>query len=164
MTAHTGEPHIVNIDGSDWTGTDKNTGRWRRLGQETGGNRLGCTLEEIRPGGRPTSYHYHTANEEAMYVINGKGIVRTPTGTHAIETGDYISFPIGEQGAHSVKNTSDKQLRCLFFSTMHEPDVIVYPDDGELQVLTGAASGQSQDERTIDAVFPYDPAVPDDEH
>lgn len=137
-------PNIVNIDDSNWTGEDEDGGRWKRLGRMSGSTHLGCTLEEMQPRGRPARYHYHIANEEALYVIEGDGILRTPEGETAVKSGDYIAFPIGESGAHAVENTSDAPLRCLFFSTMHEPEVTVYPDDEELHV------------GTIDATFPFD--------
>lgn len=156
MTDDASRPRIVNADDLDWTGTDEDGGGWKRLGREAGADRLGCTLEEIQPGGRPASYHYHAANEEAMYVLNGEGTLRTPSGTTGIESGDYVSFPIGESGAHAVENTSDEPLRCLFFSTMHEPDVVIYPDEGKLRVVAGAALGRSDEEFTFDASLPFD--------
>lgn len=74
------EPRIVNADDGDRSGTDTDGGRWKRLGRLAGSTRLGCTLEEIQPGGRPADYHYHLANEEAMYVLEGAGTLRTPRG------------------------------------------------------------------------------------
>lgn len=130
-------PRIVNIDDSiesKWTGNDEDGGRYIRLGRESGGTHLGCTLEDIQPGGRPSEYHYHIANEEALYVVDGTGTLRTPEAELAIKSGDYVAFPIGESGSHAVKNTSDELLRCLFFSTMREPDVTVYPDEKTLYV------------------------------
>ncbi|WP_227379604.1 cupin domain-containing protein [Haladaptatus halobius] len=131
------ELKIVNIDDAvdlRWTGKDEDGGRYVRLGREAGGTHLGCTLEDIPPGGRPSTYHYHLANEEAVYVIDGTGTLRTPEAEHEIKSGDYVAFPAGEAGAHAVENTSNDLLRCLFFSTMREPDITVYPDEKELFV------------------------------
>lgn len=125
---------IANIDDGEWTGEDPDGGRWKRLGQQTGGTHLGCTLEEIQPGGRPAAYHYHLANEEAMYVIDGNGRLSFPGRETDIKSGDYVAFPVGEGGAHAVENTADDTLRCLFFSTMRKPDVTVYPNEKQLHV------------------------------
>lgn len=144
MGNHENERQIVNIDDPNWTGTDEDGSRWKRLGQLAGGTLLGCTLEEIQPNGRPAHYHYHLANEEALYVIKGEGTLVTPGGETVIKSGDYVAFPVGKSGTHAVENTSNNLLRCLFFSTMRAPDVAVYPDDEELYV--GA----------IDATFPFD--------
>ncbi len=150
------DPRIVDADGPDWSGTDEDGSRWKRLGRLAGGSRLGCTLEEVQPGGRPASYHYHLANEEAMYVVEGRGTLRTPAGEQPIESGDYVAFPAGESGAHAVENTSDEVLRCLFVSTMREPDVVAYPDEGTLHVIAGAAPGRPREDRTFEAAFPFD--------
>ena len=161
MTDRTGDPRVVDIDGLDWTGTDEDGGGWKRIGRAAGGARLGCTLEEIRPGGSPAEYHYHVANEEAMYVLDGEGTLRTPAGETEIGSGDYVSFPVGESGAHAVENTSEEPLRCLFVSTMDEPDVVVYPDTGKLHVVAGTALGGPREEFTIDAPVTFDAAVTD---
>lgn len=153
----------VNIDGSDWSGTDEDGGRWKRLGRLAGGSRLGCTLEEIRPGGRPAPYHYHLANEEALFVVDGAGTLRTPAGEQRIESGDYVAFPAGEAGAHAVENSSADCLRCLFVSTMHEPDVVVYPDEGTFHVTGAGAPRRRADDGIMTATFPFDGSMPDDD-
>ncbi|MCO8243911.1 MULTISPECIES: cupin domain-containing protein [unclassified Haladaptatus] len=147
---------IVNVNGLDWTGTDGDGGGWKRIAEEAGGTRLGCTYEEIPPGGQPAQYHYHTANEEALFVMDGTGTLRTPAGETGIESGDYVSFPVGEFGCHAVENTSSEPLKCLFFSTMDEPDIVVYPDSGKLHVVGGPASGLPRDGLTFDATTPFD--------
>lgn len=162
MTDSASEPRIVNVADDDWSGTNEEGGRWKRLGRQAGGTRLGCTLEDIEPGGRPARYHYHLANEEAMYVLDGDGTLRTPGGETAIEAGDYVSFPVGASGAHAVENTSDDRLTVLFSSTMREPDVCVYPDDGELFVSAGTGSGWFGEERSLASTFPIDEDVAPD--
>ena len=142
MSNQSNGPTIVNIDDPNWTGGDEDGGRWKRLGQMAGGTHLGCTLEEIQPGGQPARYHYHLTNEEALYVIEGEGTLRTPKGETPVKSGDYVAFPVGKSGTHAVENTSDAPLRCLLFSTKREPEVTVYPDHEELYI------------GTIDATFP----------
>lgn len=156
MADHDSQPRVVDVDRLDWSGTDDDGGRWKRLGRAAGGEHLGCTLEEIQPGGRPSRYHYHVANEESLYVLDGDGTLRTPSGEAAIGSGDYVSFPAGDAGAHAVENTSDEPLTCLFFSTMREPDIVVYPDDGKLHVVAGQALGGSRREFTLEADLPSD--------
>ena len=134
MNTEDSNVEVINIDSSAWTGQDPDGGRWKRLGNMAGGSDLGCTLEEIQPGGRPARYHYHLANEEALFVLAGEGTLRLPGREQAIRAGDYVAFPAGETGAHAVENTSNRPLRCLFFSTIREPDVTIYPDDEELVV------------------------------
>lgn len=44
------------------------------LGLTAGSEALGCTLYEVPPDHSAVPYHYHTANEEALYVLTGEGI------------------------------------------------------------------------------------------
>lgn len=147
------DDRIANANDGNWTGTDENGGRWKRLGREAGGERLGCTLEEIAPGERPAQYHYHTGNEEALYVLDGEGTLKMPGGEFGIESGDYVAFPADKRGAHAVENTSETVLRCLFISTMNEPDIVVHPDDEELYVLSGAPPSSPDEEFTLSERF-----------
>lgn len=153
MTADESGSQIVNTD-HDWTGVTEDGSRWKRLGRAAGGDLLGCTIEEMRSD--PLPYHYHTANEEAMYVLSGRGTLRTPTGEVGIDPGDYVSFPVGESGAHTVENAFDEPLRFLVFSTMNESDVVIYPDEEKLQVYTGAAPGRPDEEFSINKSFSFD--------
>jgi uncharacterized cupin superfamily protein len=156
MTGHESEPRIVDTDTLSPSGETDAGGRWKRVGLAAGGERLGCTLEEIAPGERPASYHYHAGNEEALYVLEGEGTLETPTGETTIRAGDYVAFPAGERGVHAVENTSDAMLVCLFVSTMNEPDVIVYPDEGELRVFAGAPPGRPVEEFALSERFEFD--------
>jgi uncharacterized cupin superfamily protein len=113
----------------------------KQLGAAAGGKHLGCTLTEIAPGKKSWPYHYHTANEEAMYVLSGSGTLRLAGREGPISAGDYVAFPLGEQGAHRVLNDSEEPLRYLCFSTMSHPEIAVYPDSEKIGVFTGSAPG-----------------------
>ena len=58
-------------------------------------------------------------------------------------------MPVGESGAHQVINTSDEPLRYLCFSTMIEPDAMIYPDFGKIGVFAGSAPGGPKEKRTF---------------
>lgn len=144
----------------DWQEYDEGTARFRRkrLAEPAGGDRLGASLYELPPGERAWPYHYHAANEEAMYVLAGSGRVRGPDGEAAVTAGDYLAFPVGEDGGHHVANDADEPLRYLMVSTMVEPDVTVYPDSGKFGVYAGAPPG-STDERTVSGYYRLEDTV-----
>lgn len=130
-----------------------------RLGATAGSEDLGCTLFEVPPERSPVPYHYHTANEEAIYVLDGTGMLRTETGKIEISKGDYISLPAGEEGAHQVINSADETLRYLCFSTMNEPDAMVYPDSNKIGIVAGTAPGGPREEITLQKTFHADSNV-----
>lgn len=149
------EQLVVNVRTLEWTGRE-NGGGWKRLARAAGGDQLGCTLEVLPPGGRPAPYHYHLANEEAMFVLDGDATLRTPRGERPITTGDYAAFPAGPAGAHTIENTGDDEVRILLMSTMHQPDVIVRPDESTARVIAGVAPGEPREQRTIDEEFHFE--------
>jgi len=144
----------------DWRAYEEGDARFRRkrLAEAAGGDRLGASLYELSPGDRAWAYHYHTANEEAMYVLSGSGRVRGPEEVSAVTAGDYLAFPVGGSGGHRVANDGDEPLRYLMLSTMVEPDVTVYPDSGKFGVYAGAPPG-STGERTVSGYYRIDDDV-----
>lgn len=144
--------NVVHEDKIEWVeqSHDKSYGlRRKQLGAAAGGSKLGCSLYEVFPGRRSWPYHYHCANEEAIYVLEGTGLLRMGGKEVSISKGDYIALPASLEGAHQVINTSDKPLRYLCFSTMIEPDVIVYPDSDKVGIMAGAAPGGPKEQRTL---------------
>jgi uncharacterized cupin superfamily protein len=144
-------PNVFNEDNLNWveqSHDEKFALRRKLLSTATGGVKLGCSLYEIPPGKKAWPYHYHTANEEAIYILEGKGTLRIGDKEIQISKGDYITCPAGKEG-HQVINSSDKELRYLCFSTMIEPDVIVYPDSNKVGVFVGAAPGGPKEKRTL---------------
>ena len=127
--------------------------RRKSLGSATGGERLGCSLYEVPPGKRAWPYHYHGANEEAIYVLEGSGTLRVSGEEVPLSEGDYATFPARAERAHQLVNTSEGTLRYLCFSTMIEPDVMIYPDSGKVGVFVGAAPGGPKEKRTVSGFF-----------
>lgn len=102
-------PTIVNENEVAWE--DESYGeqfmyRRKAFAAAAHGEQLGCSIYEVLPGKRPFPYHYHTANEEAIFVLSGSGILRTHDETLDIKTGDYIMLPVGELGVRQVINSS----------------------------------------------------------
>ena len=139
--------NVVRSDDRDWSDHEHDEAydfRRAKLGEAAGREKLGCSLHEVPPGKRAWPYHYHEANEEAIYVLDGRGTLRTPDGEVTVEPGDYVALPTGEGGAHQLRNDGEEVLRYLAASTMCEPDVLVYPDSRKVGVYAGAPPGESK--------------------
>ena len=150
----------VNEAELDWTEIEdgKTNVRRKQLGAAAGGDHLGCSLYEIPPGGESWPYHYHTANEEALYVLRGTGTLRLDGERYRLEPGAYVPCPSGEAGGHAVANDSEDPLRYLAVSTMDDPDVTVYPDSGKLGVFVGSPPG-GRGERSLHGYYRIDDDV-----
>jgi uncharacterized cupin superfamily protein len=156
--------HPVNEADLEWTETTNDAARVRRkrLASAAGGDMLGCSLYEVDPGDAAWPYHYHTANEEAIYVLAGEGTLRTPDGERDLSPGTYVACPADADGAHRVlvPDDADGPLRYLAVSTMRDPDVTRYPDSGKVGVFVGAPPGGEGD-RPIHGYFREADAVDD---
>lgn len=93
--------------------------------------------------------------EEAMFVLSGSGMLRTPAGKRDLESGDFAVFHADESGGHRVVNDSEEPLRYLAMSTMNEPDVTIYPDKEMFGVYVGSPPG-GREERAFEGYFPTD--------
>ncbi len=129
----------------------------KRLGAAAGGKAIGCSLLEIPPGRRAWPFHWHGANEEALFILSGTGTLRLGEAKHAVAAGDYVALLPGKEHAHQLINSGDETLRYLCISTMQSTEVCGYPDSGKVGVFAGGAPGGG--DRTLTAYFPEGSAV-----
>jgi uncharacterized cupin superfamily protein len=99
------------------------------------GGQCKVSLYEIPPQRSAYPYHYHSKNEEAFYILQGRGLLKTPSGEKNVTAGDFVFFPASPNGAHKLTNTSDwENLVYLDFDTCDEIDVAFYPDSGKIGI------------------------------
>jgi len=142
--------------------TNIETGRWREsvqgenfqrehlsLTNMNGNHGLGCSAFRVKPGKRAFPRHAHLANDEAIFVVAGRGALTVGDETATVTAGDFIMLPRGEAHAHVLVNDSDEDIVYLCMSTTVMPEVVHYPDTGKLGVLgsrdfwKGGAAGVS---------------------
>ena len=150
----------INIDNLEWSELDEGQMNVRRkqLGEAANGEQVGCSLYELPPEQQAWPYHFHTSNEEAIYVLAGSGTLRLAGETYSLSEGDYVALPADETGGHKVINDSEDSLRYLVVSTMNEPDVTVYPDSNKIGVFVGTPPGGSG-ERTVHGYHNIDDSI-----
>ena len=155
--------HVVNLkdaESLEFEQGGKFGLRAKRLGLAGGGERLGCTYYEVPPGRRACPYHWHAANEEALYVLDGSGTLRLNGVESRVGAGDYVACPTGDRGAHQLINDSDGPLRYLAFSTMRDPEVAGYPDSGQIAAMAGTSPGGDLAENSLRIFFRENDRVP----
>lgn len=155
-------PHLVHSNTLPWSELVHGTRvalRRKQLGAAAGGQKLGCSLLELLPGKQSWPYHYHLANEEALFILDGSGILRLGEERLPVSAGDYVALPAGAACAHQLFNEGTETLRYLAFSTQMEPEVLVYPDTQKVGVMAGAAPGGDKAARTLEAYLPLSARV-----
>jgi uncharacterized cupin superfamily protein len=88
--------------------------------------------------------HYHLGNEEMLLVISGTPSLRVLDGERELRTGEVVSFPRGEVGAHQIVNRGEKEARILLISEMNAPEVVVRPESGKLSALGRPPGGRGE--------------------
>ena len=135
-------PHVVNIDevSPDEQAQGHFGFRRRRLGAMAGCKAVGCSHFEVAPGKTAFPFHFHSAVEEALFVLEGTGALRVGKETVALRAGDYVGLPAGPDAAHALTNTGAGALRYLAFSGLATPiavEVVGYPDSKKVAFAAG---------------------------
>ncbi len=145
MTTARRHPNVVHLDEVPTGGFEKGSRfalRNRALGRATAAKGIGCSWYEIPPGKTAFPNHWHCANEESLFVLEGTGTLRIGADEVVVGPGDYATFPVGQQYTHQLVNTGTTPLRYLCFSTMLPTEVVGYPDSGKIGAMGYDAAGK----------------------
>lgn len=96
---------------------------------ETGAlTQFGAFIEILQPGCRSSIKHWHSAEDEMVYVLAGEITVVEGTSQTLVSTGGVATFRAGVQIGHYLENRSASPTRCLVVGTRAPVDHITYPD------------------------------------
>ncbi|HHV28054.1 cupin domain-containing protein [Acetivibrio mesophilus] len=91
---------------------------------------------EIPPNKSNYPFHYHLRDEEAFYIIKGKGLLKTCDSEILVQEGDVIVCPPTPQGVHMLTNImSDENLVYIEFDITHYPEIIKYPNSDKIGIF-----------------------------
>jgi uncharacterized cupin superfamily protein len=132
-------PNVVHRDEVEPTIVERGKHRFHRrtFGPVTGSRQLGGSLMELAPGALSYPLHFHCANEEAIFVVSGRGVARIGESRVPVRAGDWIALPIGPEHAHQMINDGDSPLIYLVVATDHKCEVIGYPDSKKVAAFGG---------------------------
>ena len=99
----------------------------KSIGDAVGLRKIGVHIVSIEPGKDSTEYHKHYNEEECIYVLSGKGILRIEDEEFPFGKGDFVGLP-ANTAAHDLKNTGDETLVVLVMGQRLEQDVADYPN------------------------------------
>ncbi len=113
-----------------------NRGQFQQRRKHLAGDRLSAGLWELPPGKRSFPLHLHHVTEEALFVVSGRGQVRTTAGTTAIGPGDFVFFPPGGP-AHQLLNDGTEPMVYLGLGAGVGADVVEYPESDKVAATAG---------------------------
>lgn len=99
-----------------------------------GTGRLGLNQVRLPSGRVACPFHYHQREDEAFFVLSGRGVLRYGDELREIRVGDCISCPAGTGVAHQIANPFDEDLVYLSIGLNDPHEVCVYPDTGKVMV------------------------------
>ncbi len=114
------------------------------LGNHFGITNFGVNLTYLPPGSISAPRHFHSNQDEFIYILEGTPILVTSAGEMPLRPGMCAGFKAGSDNAHQLRNRSDSMAVYLEVGDRTAGDVVTYPDDdikiektpqGRLQVV-----------------------------
>ena len=109
-----------------------------RLGDVAGLTQFGVNLLRVPPGVWSSQRHWHAAEDEFVYVLEGEVVLVTDDGEEVLRPGDCAGFKAGESNGHHLQNRTQRDAVLLEIGT-RDPgrDGVDYPDI-DLTIRAGA--------------------------
>jgi uncharacterized cupin superfamily protein len=110
----------------------------RKLGDAAGLTQFGVNLLRLPPGQWSSQRHWHTAEDEFVYVVAGEAVLVTDAGEQALRAAaDCAAFPAGAADGHHIQNRSDRDILLLEVGSRrpaedgaHYPDIDLVAEPG----------------------------------
>jgi uncharacterized cupin superfamily protein len=100
----------------------------RAIGDALGLTKVGVNLTTLPPGKESSMRHWHTHEDELIFVVEGEIVLLTDEGEQTLTAGMCAGFPAGVKNGHQLVNRSDRPARYLEISNRDPSDMAEYPD------------------------------------
>ena len=100
----------------------------QRLGDAGGLSDFGVNLMQLPPGAWSSQRHWHSEEEEFVWVVSGEVVLVTDKGEEILRAGDCAAFPKNVPDGHVLINRSKAAAVVLEVGTRAADDVCTYSD------------------------------------
>jgi len=100
----------------------------RKLGDALGLTKIGINQTTLLPGKESSMRHWHTREDEFVYVLAGEMVLRNDAGEQTLVAGMCAGFPAGIQDGHQFINRSTEPVVYLEISNRDSEDSAYYSD------------------------------------
>ena len=100
----------------------------QRLGRHAGLTLFGVNLTVIEPGAWSSQRHWHSHEDEFVWVVEGELTLITDAGEEVLRVGDCAAFRRGDPNGHHLVNRSGRPAKVLEVGNSDPLDRCVYPD------------------------------------
>jgi uncharacterized cupin superfamily protein len=98
------------------------------LGDAGGLSDFGVNLLRLPPGAWSSQRHWHSAEDEFVYVLTGELTLVADDGETILRAGDCAAFPKNAPNGHHLINNGAALATALEVGTRSMSDVCLYPD------------------------------------
>lgn len=131
----------------------------RRLGDAAGLTQFGVNLLRLPPGCWSSQRHWHSAEDEFVYVLEGEVVLVTDAGEEVLRAGDCAGFRAGAPDGHHFQNRSARDALILEVGSRRpDQDEVEYPDI-DLRAPKGRAGYVHRDGTPYPTASPREPSV-----
>ena len=116
------------------------TRRKQKLGDALGLKNFGVNLTTIPPGAVSALRHWHSHEDEFIYMVSGELVLVTNDGEQRLTPGMCAGFPAGKADGHCLVNRTGKDAVYLEVGDRRPEDAVTYPDDD----IAGRATPQGR--------------------
>ena len=102
--------------------------RKRALGDALGLTNYGVNLVELAPGACSAMRHWHSRQDEFVYVLEGELVLITDQGEQVLRAGMAAGYPAGDEDGHHMVNRGQAPARYLEVGDRTPGDAVTYPD------------------------------------
>jgi uncharacterized cupin superfamily protein len=100
----------------------------RALGDAAGLTQFGVNLVTLPPGAWSSQRHWHSDEDELVYVLEGELTLVTEAGEEPVKAGMAAGFPRNEPNGHHFINRGATPAVYLEVGTRSDADACTYPD------------------------------------
>jgi uncharacterized cupin superfamily protein len=103
--------------------------RYRRhIGDALGLAHIGVNHTRLPAGRESSMRHWHTHEDEFVYVLEGEVVLVTSLGEQLLRAGMCAGFPAGAKDGHQLINRSARDAVYLEVSNRDDADTVYYTD------------------------------------
>jgi uncharacterized cupin superfamily protein len=99
------------------------------LGNAAGLKNFGVNLVTLAPGSCSALRHWHTRQDEFIYILEGEVTLITNAGSEILQPGMMAGFPASEENGHQLVNQSEHRVIYLEVGDRTADDEANYPDN-----------------------------------
>ena len=100
----------------------------RALGHAFGLQDFGVNLVTLPPGAWSSQRHWHSREDELVYILEGEAVLVTDAGRTPLKPGMCAGFRAGSEDGHHLVNETDAPVVYLEVGSRHMDDDVEYSD------------------------------------